>query len=484
MDEERKIEKLLRAYAKKRRAGAGDPLKLDPAMRRQLQAAARRREAKPDEDESLSLWQLFRQQWVFLVGFALVMFFLAAMFLPALTSSKTKFQSMNALGNLKEIGLAAQMAAGDAKGSLPASLDALTNQYVSAAVLTDPQSGKRFIYAVGGKNLGLLPSNTVLAYSPEDRNGRAVLLADGTVEQASRERFKELTNAPALALAKDNGVNLTAGSSPGVSPNTGLPMAETPAPASAPAPPTDNLATDKMSDVPANGQLAVQTAASTFNAVKTESIQFGSSAAQLARGQIGALQNSFRNNAVSLGRPVVLANFLVQQTGNAIRVLDADGSVYDGAVIDYDATAHRTPETPEMTPPVVAPPAAQAPAATQEKMVGPVAALASQENSARQNYFFRVAGLNRTLKQNVVFTGSLMMTSTNLASGAGEIEGIGGGGTLATNSLIWGQVHALQAPTQQLSQNRPQSVVWSNARIAGTAVVSDTNIIKIDATSP
>ena len=37
MEPERKIEKLLRAYAKKRRAQAGDPLKLHPATRRLLQ---------------------------------------------------------------------------------------------------------------------------------------------------------------------------------------------------------------------------------------------------------------------------------------------------------------------------------------------------------------------------------------------------------------------------------------------------------------
>jgi len=463
MDEERKIEKLLRAYAKKRRADAGDPLKLDPALRRQLQAEVRRRAAKPDEDESMSLWQLFRQQWVFLVGFALVMFFLGALLLPALSTSKNKAQSVSVLANLKVIGAGAQLAAEDANGNLPASLDALTNQYVSAAVLTDPQSGKRFIYAAGGKNLGMLSSNTVLAYSPEDRNGRAVLLADGTVEHATRERFKELTNAPVLALAKDNGISLMGGSA-----NTGLPMAEPPAPA--PALPAGNLAMDKVSDVPAKGQPAIQTVNATFTATETESIQFDSQAAQLARKQIGALQNSFRNNAVSLGAPVVLANFLVQQTGNAIRVLDADGSVYDGAMMDYHATANSTP--------VEAPPAL-----TREQLVKRMAAPASQQNSPQNNYFFRVTGLNRTLKQNVVFTGSLTMASNSLAYGAGGIGGVGisGGEALATNSLIQSQV---QAPTQQLSQNRPQSVIWSNARIDGTAVVSDTNFIKIDAISP
>lgn len=455
MDEERKIEKLLRAYAKKRRADAGDPLKLHPAMRRQLQAEVRRREGKPDEDESLSLWQLFRQQWMFLVGFALVIFFVATMFLPAISGAKKKAMSANALNNLKEIGVAAQMVAADANGNLPPSLDGFTNQLISPTVLTDPQSGERFIYLAGGKNLDALPGKSVLAYAPEDRNGRAVLLADGTVEYASRERFSQLTNSALLALAKDDYKSPME-----VSPNTGLPMADMPAPAG-------STIVAQGAAGSANG--LIQEKIETLDAVKTKSIQFGSQAAQLAKSQLNALQNSFRNNAVSLSAPAVLANFLVQQTGNAIRVLDADGSVYDGAMMDQAANA-----TPEMPPPSTESAATVRDQSdtTRQLVISGVA-----EKSAPQNYFFRVAGMNRTLKQNVVFTGNLMMISNNVAYGGGEM--------LVTNHLIRGQIGGqVQAPTQQLSQNSPQSAIWSNARIAGTAVISVTNIIKIDATSP
>ena len=48
MEPERKIEKLLRAYAQKRRAAAGDPLKLHPATRRLLQDEVSRRAPKPE----------------------------------------------------------------------------------------------------------------------------------------------------------------------------------------------------------------------------------------------------------------------------------------------------------------------------------------------------------------------------------------------------------------------------------------------------
>jgi hypothetical protein len=113
METERKIEKLLRAYAKKRRADAGDPLKLHPATRRLLQGEVARRNPKPDDEgeSSVTLWQLFQQRWAVLVGFAVIIFFGAALFLPSLSSAKKRAQAITALNNLKQIGVAAQKAA-------------------------------------------------------------------------------------------------------------------------------------------------------------------------------------------------------------------------------------------------------------------------------------------------------------------------------------------------------------------------------------
>jgi type II secretory pathway pseudopilin PulG len=451
MEEERKIEKLLRAYAKKRRADAGDPLKLHPAARRLLQAEVARRRARPEEGDSLSLWALFRQQWAFLMGFALIIFVAATMLLPALSSSKKKAQSLSAMNNLKRIGFAAQTAASDANGTLPSSLDELTNQQVPPAVLIDPQSGKPFVYAVGGRNLDMLQSNTVLAYSPEDKNGRVVLLADGTVEHADRERFAKLTNQMVLALAKDN--ESSAAQFEGAT-YASAPVAAPPAAAPLLRPPS-NINGFETSNGEVSDQL--QQVVRTVNAVNTETIQFGARAVQqLAQKQIGALQNSFRNNVVADKSAAVLANFLVQQTGNAIRILDADGSVYDGSVLDNYANAPVSTGLPGLP-------------REEFKAVDQNAGSIGGGQSAAQNYFFRVAGTNLTLKKNVVFTGNLMV-SNNVA-----LSGMSG-----SNSVIQGR----DLSGQQSTRNRPQSAVWSNARIAGTAVVSDTNLIQIDATSP
>jgi hypothetical protein len=117
----------------------------------------------------------------------------------------------------------------------------------------------------------------------------------------------------------------------------------------------------------------------------------------------------------------VLVNFQVQQNGNAIRVVDADGSVYDGSLLPESAIAQIEP-APAATPasPVTAP-----------EQVERAKTIASRDESqTAQNYFFRVTGTNQTLKQNVVFAGNLLATAnatTNLQQSFGGNGGLGGG---------------------------------------------------------
>jgi len=378
MEPERHIEKLLRAYAKKRRAQAGDPLRLHPATRRLLQGEVARCAPRPDEEESpLTLWQLFRQQWAFLAGFVLVVFCAATLFFPALSKAKNKAQRITTLVNLKQIGEAAQMAAGENNGRLPASLDALTNLLGSDKILTDTESGRRFIYVAGGENLDDLPTNSVVAYSPTDKKGRAVLFADGRVEVINGARFSELTNRGLPQLAK------------------------------APAAPA------------------------------------------LAGGKAGAsgVQHLFKNTAAPAQAAPVLANFQVQQNGNAIRVVDADGSVYDGSLLPESTVAQNEPA------PVVAAMPAQ---------VAPAQKIASRDESPTpQNYSFRVTGTNRTLNQNVVFAGNLQVTAN-----------------ATTNPLQLRDYSGAGGPLQSALTNQ---WLWPGLHIAGTAVIAGTNNIEINA---
>jgi hypothetical protein len=191
---------------------------------------------------------------------------------------------------------------------------------------------------------------------------------------------------------------------------------------------------------------------------QTSGIQFASAASHnFAMG----LQNAFKNTITPAQAVPVLVNFQVQQNGSAVRVVDADGSVYDGSLLPESAVAQNEP----------APAATTAPPAAVPAQVERAKTIASREElQTAQNYFFRVTGTNRTLQQNVVFAGNLVAMAnamTNLqqsSSGSGGLGGGGGGGNQMQSALT--------------NQNQ---MPWSNSRIAGTAVIADTNHIEINA---
>src|SRR5579862_4800516 len=296
MDPEREIEKLLRAYAQKRRADAGDPLKLHPANRRLLQGEVSQRSPKPAAGGAFwSLLALFRRP-AFVLGVVAVALVGVSLFLPALSSAKKKAQSIGTLSNLKQIGLAAQMVAEDNAGRLPASLDDLSNTLGTRAALTDTISGKPFVYVASGKDLKTLSSNTVLAYSPENKNRRAVLFADGRVALVSKENFDALTNqrqvefALADKVAREDLARATV-NAPAVA-GTPSPVAMAQAAMPSAAPPV------------ATGEFEMKTSGITA----TQSF--------VQTGAAANLQNQYRNVAASARTAPVLQSFQVLQNGD------------------------------------------------------------------------------------------------------------------------------------------------------------------------
>jgi hypothetical protein len=470
MEPERKIEKLLRAYAKKRRAQAGDPLKLHPAPRRILQGEIARNATKPDRAEaSLSLWELFRQQWAVLAAFVLIVFFGASLFLPALSSAKKKAQNVTAMNNLKQIGLATQIAAEENDGKLPASLDVLTNQLVSDKILTDPDSGEKFIYVAGGKKWDDLSSNSVLAYSPENKNGRVVLFADGEVERLNDAQFSGLTNRrlPDLAITSDSAPRQLP-ETPAANKDEGGIVATIAPPISRQLQSEDNrnglkvgdsqIATTSAGEVAANAPAAAsdrlvttQSSSEYYSTTQAKSVQYATAGSQ---NFVNGMQNIFKNTAAvaAVKSSAVLANFQVQQNGNAIRVVDADGSVYDGSLQPGSAVTQNISVQTAMA----APAGAESAQNERQKTFA-----TRDELQTAQNYFFRVTGMNQTLKQNVVFAGNLLAianVTTNLQQSF--IGGFGGG---------------------QLQATLTNQLPWSSSRIAGTAVIAETNNIEINA---
>jgi hypothetical protein len=121
-----------------------------------------------------------------------------------------------------------------------------------------------------------------------------------------------------------------------------------------------------------------------------------SSAGSLATTQKFSQQSasqSFRNNAQVSGAANVLNTFQVQQEGNEIRVLDADGSTYTGKIeqsvkgaeVDSRIAARR--EVAKQTPRYAA------------KAVG-------ENKSALPQSYFRATGYNVSLKKTLVFEGN------------------------------------------------------------------------------
>ena len=79
-----------------------------------------------------------------------------------------------------------------------------------------------------------------------------------------------------------------------------------------------------------------------------------------------------------------------------------------------------------------------------------------------------MTGTNLTLKQNVVFAGNLVASSSLITNGQ---QAFNRNGNFGGSGGVGGQLQSVL--TNQLP--------WSNSRIAGTAVVADTNRIEINA---
>ena len=117
---------------------------------------------------------------------------LAAMLLPVLSAAKRRAQRINSVSELKQIGLAAKIFAGDNTNRLPASLDEMKDDLGSTQLMYDTWSGQPFIYLGGGMVARFTFSpDSVLAYSPMVNGACNVLYADGSVSEMSASGFEE-----------------------------------------------------------------------------------------------------------------------------------------------------------------------------------------------------------------------------------------------------------------------------------------------------
>ena len=123
-----------------------------------------------------------RRGWSGVITLLAVMAILAvlgAMLLPALPAAKRKAQRINSVSNLKQVGLAARIFAGDNGDRLPLSFDEMKNELGTDKITYDTETGLRYTYLGGGMPLDSLKPESVLAYSP---------IFNGHCERALRRR--------------------------------------------------------------------------------------------------------------------------------------------------------------------------------------------------------------------------------------------------------------------------------------------------------
>ena len=455
MEPERKIEKLLRAFAKKRRADAGDSLKLHPATRRMLQGEAARRAPKAAGGNLFArLFGRLGPGLVYATCFAVVVFMGTALLLPGFSKAKSRLQMAGAKTYSKAASPATPEYAEKISPPLPGSPVEIpglagSNQFALAgtparrelaeAPVADPVVATTFGGGggAGGRSKAAdLPAATVTLNAGDFEKSK--IEADG-VDRKKSAAEGTLATGGAVALF-DSGDAATRGASSKIE-----------------APASTRLRLDGVvtqTDA-LSGKLAVRDSFISNAATVTQKF------AQQTGNNLNA-QNLFKNAAASAKLTPVLANFQFQQNGSAVVVVDEDGSVYNGYLVAADETKLRN-ETADLKR---EPAKAALPAQKQAKD----SQMDKNPESSAQNYFFRVTGTNRSLRQNVVFTGNVLalsnvaQASSQTFNGSFNRAGSGGGNI-----------------SQVTDKNLYQQSLFSNSRIAGTAVVNSTNEIEINA---
>ena len=384
MEPERKIEKLLRAYAKKRRGEAGDAFKLHPATRRLLQGeAARRKPPAEVADDSVSLWELFRERWPVLLGFTLILFFGAALLMPALSKAKLKSQQVLAMSQTGEREL---KSAGKPAAPPSEPVSGLAGADLKPAAAA-PQAPVAFRGEVAAQSqiADNRPAPTVMPPPASLPVEADTMTVNGLAEPRAAVKAK-----PAAAAVTD-----------------GVAMSERPA---------------------VNAGYAAAARSTDFKTIL-------SAGSVLANAENRSQR--FVQSAQAAKPTPVLASFELRQNGNDIAVVDRDGSVYNGALDSGEV-----------------------------KLAKKSADKLKDETAAAQNFSFRVTGLNRTLNQNVVFTG-------NVAGVPGQTTDFAPTQNSSNQLVIGGSLQSMA--------NQSQGSLFFNSILTGTVTIDRTNTIEINA---
>jgi hypothetical protein len=447
MEPERRIEKLLRAFAKKRREQAGEPFEISRAARQQLQKEISSRSPETGGGFFSGLLVLFRPRFAFALGFVALV--IAGLLIAPLFNGRkpATFASANSVGDREEMA--------PAEKAKPV--------FVQPPASTPPpvpaSEGRR--YAARDKqttDLGTTasaPPSVTAANRPQAAPAAEAPRQTRTVEkgiaQTDLPAGAVVASAPpsndTFAFKSDRAAVDSFADAHTLNKDATVPATPTPVPANTNALAINGTLLAERDDLRKKSEVQKEPAATgaasvaMFDSSKNEVAAAAPPSSQFFNRTVAP---AARRRIIDAALPLapVLASFRVEQNGSQLRVVDADGSVYTGAV-----QVAQTENTPKAVSPILK----SAPSTVQ--------AAARAPSPAAQNYFFRVAGTNRNLNQNVVFSGNfipLTNVSGAYASGFGE-----------------GGASAVQTPANSL---------LLNSQISGKAVIGNQKEIEVNAT--
>ena len=458
-EQNHKMDTLLKAYARKRREEAGPPIQMSPATRRMLQAEvdrSLRNPAPPAPRERVQFASLVRFWPRFALGAAGIALLLGAASLWLRFEENDEAQLAQAIEREKNLFLFAQGASdhrlpGEALGGstalkgVPESFGVVTGDSVqdstpnSGAVRQRELRDERVEVAVANAPSGsrfepMFSNAATYAFrvpgSPATRSA-----ADQAAEVArpqSRGRdaaHAGLGVAPQLQLQVES---LQTGLEFGRSESVRL-VEAAPRPA-APSQTMTARANSPATAAPlAKSGISPQRVAGTTLDVKAQ-------ASNLMFQQVDPLVR-YRRNLNSPPMPNVLTKFEVQQSGNFLRIIDADSSVYEGTIAPV----------PGQPQPATAEPGAQSLA-------------------------FQTAGTNRTLQRLIRFTGNFEPAEIAVQPGPAQQGPVTDNMTLAARLGAETIAGAGQTGAPQPSE----ATVPTPARIQGN-VIFDGNQLQIEA---
>ena len=458
-----RTDEMLKAYARRRREQAGPSFELHPATRNLLQAEVTRtlEKAAPKAKQGPAWLQVWRPRlaWVSCIAAAMVLgaFILLqnqpapkptlqlakgtdlqapteaapSAELPALQTAETVAEEKPG----KAGGPAATPRTARSKTESPA-LEATTDLSYAAPLSKDAPSDSR-------------DANLALGARVEIKKGiEDKAAADTKAKEAPP--FAAEAKPVVIELAKAGERTAVLSQRYGLAPVLAPKVATTNSVALAPKP----AATASPAAQPAGQPISMAGGRESDRAAQPAAYAYFNVQSNQVRQRFSQVASPYRRNFNSPLLPNVLNSFQVEQIGRQIRIVDADGSVYEPQIETEPAIV-----TEKLEQIAGAEAAAKRRAPTQQAAPTAADTAASSANESA-GLFFRVAGTNRTLNQRVFFEGNYLVQTNSPAL-----------------SLRARTSSAPQAAAIQMQSQPPLPA----ARIQGQAVIGASNRFEVNA---